>query len=141
MSVGSWTGGIPGSGLAAAAADTARLTTGSAASVFWPTLDFERPARRAREKTESRALEITGLLLRSLNSLGKVPDQIVEIFDADGETDEVLRDSGGELLLVGELLVGGRGRVDDQALGVSEIGQMGEDLDGVDELGPGGGSA
>ena len=40
----------------------------------------------------------------------------------------------GNLLLVGKLAVRGRGRVDDQRLGVADIGQMREQLQRLDEL-------
>ena len=42
-------------------------------------------------------------------------------------------DARGELLVVGQLLVGGAGRVDDQALGVADVGEEAEQLDAVDE--------
>src|SRR3954465_7752626 len=112
MSVGSRTGGMPGSGLAAAAAEAAGgaawVTEESPVADFWPGLDFEQPARIARERT-TRSLGITGLLLRSADGLVKVPEDIVEVFDADGKADEVLANAGVDLLRVAELLVRGRG--------------------------------
>src|SRR4051812_17876872 len=137
MSAGSATVGMPGSGLAAAAAEAAAeaawVTEGSPVAEFRPGPDFEQPARIARKRT-SRNLRITELLLRSAYGLVKIPKDVVQVFDADREANEVLADAGVDLLGVAELLVrGGRG-VDYEALGVAEVGEVGEDLDGVDQL-------
>ena len=40
----------------------------------------------------------------------------------------------GDLLLVGELAVRGRGRMDDQRAGVADIGEMREQLQRLDQL-------
>ena len=53
---------------------------------------------------------------------------------ADGQADGVLVDAHILQLLGGQLGVGGGGRVDDQALHVSDVGQQREDLQVVDEL-------
>ena len=53
---------------------------------------------------------------------------------ADGQADGVLVDAHILQLLGGQLGVGSGGRVDDQALHVSDVGQQREDLRVVDEL-------
>jgi hypothetical protein len=62
----------------------------------------------------------------------EVVDDVGDVFDADREADEVGGDAGGGLLFVGELLVGGGGGVDDERLGVADVGEEGEELDVVD---------
>ena len=52
---------------------------------------------------------------------------------ADRQPDEVLGRAGRDLLLGRQLRVGRRGRMDDQRLGVADVGQQREDLDVVDE--------
>ncbi len=56
------------------------------------------------------------------------------MLDADGQADEVGRHPGGKLLLIGQLLVRRRRRVDGQGLGVPDIGQVRDEREGVDEL-------
>ena len=55
------------------------------------------------------------------------------MLEADREPDEVGRDAGRLLLGLVELLMGGRGRVDDQRLRVADVGEEAEELDAVDE--------
>lgn len=55
---------------------------------------------------------LLGLLLAlgaggRLEALLEVGDDVVKVLDADGDADQVLGDARGDLLLVGELLVGG----------------------------------
>ena len=56
------------------------------------------------------------------------------ILQANRETDIVGGDTGRGLFGRGQLLMGGGGRVDHQALGVADVGEMREQFDGVDEL-------
>ena len=58
------------------------------------------------------------------------------MFDADGEADEVRGDAGGELLGFVELGVGGGSRMDGQALGIADVGEMLEDAELLDEALP-----
>ena len=48
------------------------------------------------------------------DGLVEIGDDVANIFDADGEADEFRTDAGRVLLLYGELLVGGRGGMDDE---------------------------
>lgn len=49
---------------------------------------------------------------------------VVDEFNADREADEILGHAAGCLLLVRQLLVRRRGRVDNKRLGVAHIGQI-----------------
>ena len=53
-----------------------------------------------------------------------VHDDIAHVLDPDGETDIILRHTGRLLLCPRELLVRGGGRMDDEALGVADVGQV-----------------
>src|SRR5471030_3038354 len=76
------------------------------------------------------------LLLRSRDGLIEIPNDVVHILNSNRDSDEVLAHAGGQLLRIVQLLVGGGGRVNDQALGVTEVGQVREDLHGVDQFAP-----
>ena len=73
-------------------------------------------------------------LLRRVQCLVEVSLDVGQVFDADTEADELGVDAGGALFLVGELLVRGRGGVDDQRLGVTDVCQVAAQLDVGDEL-------
>ena len=62
-----------------------------------------------------------------------VGDDVLDVFEPDGETHEVVGDAALALLVGGELLMGGAGGVDHERLGVADVGEVGEELDGVDE--------
>jgi len=55
---------------------------------------------------------------------------VFHVLKADGEADVVLGDAGGGLLFGGELLVGGRGGVNDQRFGVADVGDVRQELGG-----------
>lgn len=55
------------------------------------------------------------------------------MLDTDRDTDKVLGDTRRELFFVRELLVGGGSGLDDEGLGVTDVGQVRGDLDAVDE--------
>ena len=63
-----------------------------------------------------------------------IPDDVFDIFEADGHADHVGLDSRGFLLLCVELLMGGRCRMDDQASRIADVRQMREHFQIVDEL-------
>jgi hypothetical protein len=54
----------------------------------------------------------------------EIPANIVDVFQSDGDSHQVRRDPGSGLLLISELLVSGAAGMDDQCLGVPDIGQM-----------------
>ena len=60
---------------------------------------------------------------------------------ADRDTDQVLGNTRVDLLLVRQLLVGGRPGVDSQRLGVADVGQVGDELEAIDHLAAGVGAA
>src|SRR6185312_7447457 len=71
---------------------------------------------------------------RFRQSLLQVGDDVLHLFDAYRQANDVRPGAGGDPLLVGELAVRGRGGVDDQALGIADIGNVGEQIDAVDHL-------
>ena len=73
----------------------------------------------------------SGALRKGLVEIGQ---DVVDVLDADGEADEFWFDAAGELLLGGKLGVGRGGWVNGEGFGVSEIGDVGEELESVDEL-------
>ena len=69
-----------------------------------------------------------------LNGLVEIGDDVANVLDADRQADEFGRDAGCGLLLYGELLVGGGGRMNDEGLGVADVGNERKKFEGVDEL-------
>ncbi len=66
--------------------------------------------------------------------LVEVGEDVVDMLNADGEADKFWADTTGELLLGGELRMGRGGRVNRQRLGVTKVGNVGEQLERVDKL-------
>ena len=64
----------------------------------------------------------------------EIGEDVVDVFDADGESDELGRNAGGKQLLLAELRVGGGRRVDRERLCVADVGEVFEELEGVDEF-------
>ena len=62
--------------------------------------------------------------LHSGQRLLEVGDDVGDVLDADREADDVRTGAGGDLLLGGELAMGGRGGMNDQALGVADVGEV-----------------
>ena len=62
--------------------------------------------------------------LDSGQRLLEVGDDVGDVLDADREADDVRAGAGGDLLLGGELAMGGRGGMNDQALGVADVGEV-----------------
>ena len=101
--MGSSTGGMPGSGLRGGRRWTPRaIPAGSEAEVCGPAPEDEQPASTAipREREGLKITESPTLLLRSGDGLVKIPDDIVDILDADRDSHQVRADAGRELLLV-----------------------------------------
>ena len=76
------------------------------------------------------------LLACLLQSLSDIVQDVIDMLQADGESDEVGCHARCQLLLSGELLVGRGGRMDRQRLGIPHIGEMGDKFEGVDEFSP-----
>ena len=72
-------------------------------------------------------------LLDSVKSLCQISDDVVDVLGADRQANRVLLNADVGQLLGGELGMGGGGRVDDQALHISDVRQQREDLQVVDE--------
>jgi hypothetical protein len=68
----------------------------------------------------------------STQGLVDVVDEVVDVLEPDGQPDG-LRPDAGAVPLVGQLAVGGRGRVDGQRLGVPQVEQPLEQLQRVEE--------
>src|SRR5882757_2187609 len=66
--------------------------------------------------------------------LFKIGDDVGGRLQADRESHDVGAGAGGDALLLGELAMRRRGRMDDQALGVADIGHVREEVDAVDDL-------
>ena len=73
------------------------------------------------------------VFLRCRQSLIEIPQEIVEALQSDGNADHIRADAGHDLLLIGQLLVRCAARVNHQAFGVSDIGEMRVNLDGLDK--------
>ena len=63
------------------------------------------------------------------------------MFDADGKADEFGGDTAGQQLLLVKLGVGGGGGVDGERLRIADVGEVFEELEGIDEFRAGGGTA
>ena len=75
-----------------------------------------------------------GLRARRSKRLLEVGNDIINVLGTDRDADEVLRNTTANLFLIRELLVGRGPRVDSQRLGVSDIGQVRDQLEAIDDL-------
>src|SRR5687768_5539783 len=73
------------------------------------------------------------ILLGRAKRLVEVPQQVVGVLQADREPDHLGQDASGALLGLAELLMGRAGGVDDQRLGVADVGEVREELQSLDE--------
>jgi hypothetical protein len=78
-------------------------------------------------------LQALGAQAGRVESLLEVVDDVVDVLETQGDTDQVGGDTSLDLLLVGELLVGGSPGVDDEGLGVTDVGQVTAELEVVDD--------
>ncbi len=69
-----------------------------------------------------------------LQRLLHICKNVVNVLEADGQSDEIRCHPRGQLLFGRKLLVGGRRRVDSQRLGVSQVRYMGNQLEGIDKF-------
>src|SRR5690606_5430250 len=74
------------------------------------------------------------LTRRRSERLIEVADDVVDALDPDRKANHVRSGAGGDLLLFRQLAMGGRGRMQDEAACVADIGEVGEDLAGFDYL-------
>ena len=68
-----------------------------------------------------------------MQGLIQVPQQVLQGFESDRQPDQLRRHSAARQLLLAQLLVRGRGGMNDQAPRVADVGEMGEELERVDE--------
>ena len=68
--------------------------------------------------------------------LFKIGYNVIDMFNADRQSDQPLTDMTLFKLLRGQLRMGGRCRMDGQGLGISYIGQVGDQLQAVNKFAP-----
>src|SRR3984957_5192117 len=66
----------------------------------------------------------------------EIGENVVDMFDADRETDIAVGNAGLDLILGRELRMGGRGGMNGEAARVADIGDVIEELQAVDETPP-----
>src|SRR5581483_4150489 len=71
---------------------------------------------------------------RFRQSLLQIGDDVLCRLDANRQADHVRTRAGRHALLVGELAMCRRSGMDDQALGIADVGDMREEIDAVDQL-------
>ncbi len=86
------------------------------------------PLRRRRENHAAH---------RGAQRVIEIPGEILDVFETDREAHRLGLDARLAQLVVGELRVRRRSRMDDQALGVADVGEMTPQLQRVDETTPG----
>ena len=79
-------------------------------------------ARRLRGRRRPRTSD------RLLHRLIQVPQDVVEALDADREPNHVRRHTGCNLIVLGELAVGRRSRMDDEGLRVADVREVTHEL-------------
>lgn len=67
-------------------------------------------------------------------SLVEIGEDVVDVFDADGESNQLGRDACRALLVLGELGMSSRGRLDRKGFRVADVGEVFEKLEGIDEF-------
>lgn len=75
-------------------------------------------------------------LLRRLQAckhkrLLEIKDDVLDVFEAEGDTDQVGGDAAFDLLFVWQLLVGGDPWVDDESFGIADVGEVGAEFEVV----------
>src|SRR6266849_3693910 len=68
-----------------------------------------------------------------LQRLIDVPEDIIERFQSDRQPNHLRRNTSGALLLFVELTMRRRCRMNDQRLGIADIGQVRQELDRLDK--------
>src|SRR5215469_71306 len=98
---------------------------------------------RGRRQSDANAAARLAALLgrlgdaRRLQGLVQIRDDIVDMLQPDGEPDIAVGDAGRELLVRRELGMRGGRRVDGEAPRIADMGDVIEELQGVDEAPPG----
>ena len=72
-----------------------------------------------------------------VEGLIEVPEDIVDVFDANAQTDEIRADTRGSLLLIRKLAVRGAGRMNGQRLGIAQVSDVTDEFQAIDEFRPG----
>lgn len=90
--------------------------------------------RGAAGNTGRFRLFLLALPLAGPQRLVEVLEDVVDVLQAHRQPHQLRRHAGLRLLLGGKLLVRRAGRMDHQRLGVADVGQVGVELDAVDEF-------
>ena len=77
---------------------------------------------------------VWSFLRHLLERLIEIVDDINDVLNPNGHTDHIWRNTGRNLLLFAQLFMRRRSRVDDKCLGITDVRQMGCELDRFDEL-------
>ena len=80
-----------------------------------------------------QASPMTSLPVRRRQSPVEIGQDVVDVFDAYSQANQSRRYAGCGLLRFVQLGVGGRGRVDSQALRITDVCQVREKLQALDE--------
>src|SRR6185436_5812650 len=88
----------------------------------------------ARRRLSSKTVK--GLSFGLRERLIEIPQDIVDIFDADRQTDHVRANTGLDQVFFGQLAVSRRSGMNDQCLGIADVSQMRKKLQAFDELHP-----
>src|SRR5215470_2923219 len=83
---------------------------------------------------EWAVLQLGAAMSRRRQALLEVGDDVLLVLEPDREANDVGARTGLDLLRVGELTVGGRGRMNDERARIADISEMGEQLHVGDEL-------
>src|SRR5581483_2909182 len=106
-----------------------KSAVGRSARTGWPPV-----AAKTARPSSSSCMRLR--LLRGAQRLAEIVENVARILEADREADEFLADAGSLQGRFVELAMGRAGRMNDQRLRVTHIGEMRGELQGVDELAP-----
>ena len=74
---------------------------------------------------------------RGRQGLIEVGDQVIYVLNPNRQAHNIWPGTRRNLLFLGQLTMGCRGRVNDQAARITKVGNMAEDLDGIHQFGAG----
>ena len=94
---------------------------------------FLHRAGKTRSRASLTARNVTLNAGSLLESLSKVGLDVLDPLVTDADTDQVLGDTRRKLVLIRKLLMCSGSRVNDERLGITDVGQVGSELQAVDE--------
>src|SRR6187402_202672 len=100
---------------------------------FGRTVTSDAGAPEAAPSSTSGTAVVVTLMLSALRRQGQSPVQVVNdvlgVFYSDADAHDSRKHARLEQLLLGELGVSGRRRVDDEGLGIADVGQVRREVD------------